>query len=1246
MKHKKLIKTVALLAVFTTMGATMAACRGDQHSLTKHDAVEANCMQEGNIEYWDCSHCDKLFADEKGETEITDYVIPKTGHTIGDNDYHAATLPDCEKDGSLAYWECSDCHKKFANKDGLKEITDVMDPAAHTPSHVNRVEPTFDAPGKKEYWQCDVCKKLFLEEEMTTPVTEADLVLERLPEYDVELTLSLKDKSGAAVTDFTGLSDVRIHLTHSDARLAKVYVAKIGANGKLALVKVSEGEAPEETDAPSKMGAGTYSVSFVGGGYYNTVLEIGETGNTKTIATEETEHALSGVTQEGFVFALDASGKKTIEYHGTGWTNGENVSTVTLASDAVTGTHYMLDFTVKADDWTAWTSRFAVALTDGTGADNYVGFTLKLAGDEAKTMLYQDNNLNDRGEEAFKTGADAFAAGITGVNGVQMRAIRNGSKISLLAYLNGEWTELRSYTLSGEHGARLALAMQTPDTFTFSELAFGEYVGQVDPEVGKKGAEAHFKVGEKLYTLEGVETTAAQLELPAIVEESKSFTVTFRHEGETLTPPAEMEYNVEFTPVRGKSYTLAAKGNAIAASPIAVGITYTVSVSFGDEAGFDDATVEITEGTTSYELVFYVNQHTATNPNTDHPEYLTVARDENGKNVYAFNVPWIADSDADGAKAVIADIKDEALAGDHYIADFTVSMSNYTTDWTSRFFVYAAAGGSNANVGYGFITGTETEVLITIDLKGDNVYRNTNNIQKLDGDPEGKGGEHNAYNGAAMRAALKTEEGLQLRVARNGRTVSFLAYVPKTEGEGKEWQVFRTLTLTDDYGARLAFAATSPDVIKFSDVSFGEYCEAEVSASKVTSAHFIKDGKLYYTNGTEATESGLNAEKLASVTLVLKDENGFLAEGTKIKLTHDVLEGAEGVVGKNGEVVLENKVFEGYEYLAEIEGCLWKYYAITIDGTEVLFDKITDAYSSVLNIELDKSHEFEGVQNGSSIEASTDDTIVLATNGWATADQVILKTTDILKNANKFTLYFNWKVSQIEGWAGNRYGIRISDTTSKGEACGFFVWGNTDQSTIQVGYLYGDINFNRDGLPTAEFKTVSGLTAEMLLVGADFKVEYDTGIATLYVKVESDWVKLYEVTTVGKPQVAFAAGHATHTYTDVKLEVVPNVNKTISITLHNSAGALAEGTNVSFTNLVRGETVSQKIGANGVVTLETPYLGNYLVEVEGISFALNFTEEKLTAEKLLETLYTYDNAEDLSVVQGSGDWAAQGSFTT
>lgn len=52
-------------------------------TLAHHDAVSANCITDGNEEYWTCDSCNILFSDEAGQNAATlDAVtIPATGHS-------------------------------------------------------------------------------------------------------------------------------------------------------------------------------------------------------------------------------------------------------------------------------------------------------------------------------------------------------------------------------------------------------------------------------------------------------------------------------------------------------------------------------------------------------------------------------------------------------------------------------------------------------------------------------------------------------------------------------------------------------------------------------------------------------------------------------------------------------------------------------------------------------------------------------------------------------------------------------------------------------------------------------------------------------------------------------------------------------------------------------------------------------------------------------------------------------------
>ncbi len=192
------------------------------HSMTKVDAVPASCEADGNIEYYECGNCSKLFSDADGKNEITaaDTVITATGHHYltswtfdSDSHWHKcavcgsadtivphvssgeatettaetcticgyeiapmlghihannlmpvyAVKPTCTKDGNIGYYVCS-CGKMFADSNAATALTeaDIVIPAAgHGATEIrNRVEPTETANGYTGDEYCTVCNEL------------------------------------------------------------------------------------------------------------------------------------------------------------------------------------------------------------------------------------------------------------------------------------------------------------------------------------------------------------------------------------------------------------------------------------------------------------------------------------------------------------------------------------------------------------------------------------------------------------------------------------------------------------------------------------------------------------------------------------------------------------------------------------------------------------------------------------------------------------------------------------------------------------------------------------------------------------------------------------------------------------------------------------------------------------------------------------------------------------------------------
>ena len=153
------------------------------HNMTAHVAAKsASCTEAGNPEYWTCSICKKNYADKDGKTLLSDedLVIPAKGHTLVP---HAKEEATCEKEGTEAYWECSECKKLFSDAEGTTKIDAVkkIEKADHTLKHIVAKEPTSCAEeGNMEYWECEVCGKYFSDEAGTTEIADKDSVKETI----------------------------------------------------------------------------------------------------------------------------------------------------------------------------------------------------------------------------------------------------------------------------------------------------------------------------------------------------------------------------------------------------------------------------------------------------------------------------------------------------------------------------------------------------------------------------------------------------------------------------------------------------------------------------------------------------------------------------------------------------------------------------------------------------------------------------------------------------------------------------------------------------------------------------------------------------------------------------------------------------------------------------------------------------------------------------------------------------------
>ena len=137
------------------------------HTLKKTEAKAATCTENGNKEYWTCEHCKKYFLsdDSNPETakavEQSETVIPAS-HKLTKVEAKDAT---CAEDGNKEYWTCEHCKKYFLSDDTNPETATAVEqsetiiPALKHKNATTRdaVEPNGTKPGYSGDRYCPDC---------------------------------------------------------------------------------------------------------------------------------------------------------------------------------------------------------------------------------------------------------------------------------------------------------------------------------------------------------------------------------------------------------------------------------------------------------------------------------------------------------------------------------------------------------------------------------------------------------------------------------------------------------------------------------------------------------------------------------------------------------------------------------------------------------------------------------------------------------------------------------------------------------------------------------------------------------------------------------------------------------------------------------------------------------------------------------------------------------------------------------
>lgn len=86
--------------------------------------------------------------------------------------------PECTTDGNIQYYECNVCHKLFTDIGATNEIEEedtVLEALGHNITHVEAKDPICEMPGNEEHWYCSRCWLYSFSSDLSSSATYSDI---------------------------------------------------------------------------------------------------------------------------------------------------------------------------------------------------------------------------------------------------------------------------------------------------------------------------------------------------------------------------------------------------------------------------------------------------------------------------------------------------------------------------------------------------------------------------------------------------------------------------------------------------------------------------------------------------------------------------------------------------------------------------------------------------------------------------------------------------------------------------------------------------------------------------------------------------------------------------------------------------------------------------------------------------------------------------------------------------------------
>ena len=135
-----------------------------------HAEVAATCTTAGNVPYYELDGHKYDVNLESIESE----VVSALGHNMT---HYNAVAHTCTEDGTVEYWSCSRCNKNFGDAQGTTELASIIDPAAHNPWRDPNVIPNENYTSATIVFTCNSCENATATiENVPLTLTESNLV--------------------------------------------------------------------------------------------------------------------------------------------------------------------------------------------------------------------------------------------------------------------------------------------------------------------------------------------------------------------------------------------------------------------------------------------------------------------------------------------------------------------------------------------------------------------------------------------------------------------------------------------------------------------------------------------------------------------------------------------------------------------------------------------------------------------------------------------------------------------------------------------------------------------------------------------------------------------------------------------------------------------------------------------------------------------------------------------------------------